>query len=215
MKLTLSMDLANFNRALGIYIQNSRKEVKSIVGRKFRDVVLRAGKFHMDTRPETLQAIERRKKDGNLRISKRIIDRVSARRSKLQAELEKQKKYIGKKGKRGQLAVYKMMMAAAQLQRTVQQDRWGLEIKQRQDAAGRAGAWGWLVKGAKFDTIESKHPAAVVRKFDGLLETYLEIQNKRPGISSFVDRKGYVEKALGAVAADMAEYLYRKLGIAI
>lgn len=215
MKLTLSMDLANFNRALGIYIQNSRKEVKSIVGRKFRDVVLRAGKFHTDTRPETLQAIERRKKDGNLRISKRIIDRVGARRSKLQAELEKQKKYIGKKGKRGEMAVVKMMMAAEKLKWTVQQDRWGLEIKQRQDAAGRAGAWGWLVKGAKFDTIESKHPAAVVRKFDGLLETYLEIQNKRPGISSFVDRKGYVEKALGAVAADMAEYLYRKLGIAI
>ncbi len=42
MKLTLSMDLTNFNRVLGIYIENSRKEVKSIVGRKFRDVVLRA-----------------------------------------------------------------------------------------------------------------------------------------------------------------------------
>jgi hypothetical protein len=215
MKLTLSMDLTNFNRVLGVYIQNSRKEVKSIVGRKFRDVVLRVGKFHMDTRPETLQAIEKRKKDGNLRISKRIIDRVTARRSKFQAELEKQRKYLGRKGKRGELAVFKMMMAAEKLKWTVQQDRWGLEIKQRQDAAGRAGAWGWLVTGAKFDTIESKHPAAVVRKFDGLLETYLEIQNKRPGISSFMDRKGYVEKALGAVAADMAEYLYRKLGIAI
>lgn len=215
MKLTLSMDLTNFNRVLGVYVQTSKKEVKSIIGRKFRDVVIKAGKFHQDTRPETLQAIEKQKQDGRVRISKRVLQRVSARRSKLMAELQKAQASVGRKGKRGERAVFKVLKATAQLQRSVQQDRWEMEIKQRQNAAGRAGAWGWLVTGTNFDNIDRRHPAAVVKKFDGLLETYLEIQNKRPGIEPFTARVGYVEKALGTVAADMAAYLNRKLGITL
>jgi hypothetical protein len=86
-----------------------------------------------------------------------------------------------------------------------------MELKQRRSAAGRAGAWGWKIRGTGFNGITSGHVSAQVRRESTDTAKILEIRNKRPGMGAFVTKKEYIQEALAAVVGDMKIYIERKL----
>lgn len=209
--LSATVDFREFNRVLTQYAANSKLTVEQAVAKKFRSVVFEARKLQLATRPDTLAEISRAKASGNLRISKRTMARVMKRRSKLAQQVERMKMAVAKGGKRGQKAALKMMSATTQLQRSASQEAWSAEVKQRENAAGRAGAWGWRIKGKQFQEIGSAHRSAKVSKSSDLFRTFLEITNNRPDSSEFAERKGIVSRAMANVLADMKTYIERQL----
>jgi predicted DNA-binding protein (UPF0251 family) len=209
--LSATVDFREFNRVLTQYASNSKLTVEQAVAKKFRSVVFEARKLQLATRPDTLAEISRAKASGNLKISKRTMARVMKRRSKLAQQVERMKMAVAKGGKRGQKAALKMMSATTQLQRSASQEAWSAEVKQRENAAGRAGAWGWRIRGKQFQDIVSGHRSAKVSKSSDLFRTFLEITNNRPDSSEFADRKGIVSRAMANVLADMKTYVERQL----
>jgi predicted DNA-binding protein (UPF0251 family) len=209
--LSATVDFREFNRVLTQYASNSKLTVEQAVAKKFRSVVFEARKLQLATRPDTLAEISRAKASGNLKISKRTMARVMKRRSKLAQQVERMKMAVAKGGKRGQKAALKMMSATTQLQRNASQEAWSAEVKQRENAAGRAGAWGWRIRGKQFQDIVSAHRSAKVSKSSDLFRTFLEITNNRPDSAQFAERKGIVSRAMANVLADMKTYVERQL----
>lgn len=209
--LSATVDFREFNRVLTQYASNSKLTVEQAVAKKFRSVVFEARKLQLATRPDTLAEISRAKASGNLKISKRTMARVMKRRSKLAQQVERMKMAVAKGGKRGERAALKMMSATTQLQRSASQEAWSAEVKQRENAAGRAGAWGWRIKGKQFQEIGSAHRSAKVSKSSDLFRTFLEITNNRPDSAQFAERKGIVSRAMANVLADMKTYVERQL----
>lgn len=209
--LSATVDFREFDRVLTQYASNSKLTVEQAVAKKFRSVVFEARKLQLATRPDTLAEISRAKASGNLKISKRTMARVMKRRSKLAQQVERMKKAVAKGGKRGEKAALKIMSATTQLQRSASQEAWSAEVKQRENAAGRAGAWGWRIRGKQFQEIGSAHRSAKVSKSSDLFRTFLEITNNRPDSAQFAERKGIVSRAMANVLADMKNYLETKL----
>ncbi len=209
--LSATVDFREFDRVLTQYASNSKLTVEQAVAKKFRSVVFEARKLQLATRPDTLAEISRAKASGNLKISKRTMARVMKRRSKLAQQVERMKMAVAKGGKRGERAALKIMSATTQLQRNASQEAWSAEVKQRENAAGRAGAWGWRIKGKQFQEIGSAHRSAKVSKSSDLFRTFLEITNNRPDSAQFAERKGIVSRAMANVLADMKNYLETKL----
>ena len=209
--LSATVDFREFNRVLTQYAANSKLTVEQAVAKKFRSVVFEARKLQLATRPDTLAEISRVKANGQLKISKRTMARVMKRRSKLAQQVERMKMAVAKGGKRGEKAALKMMSATTQLQRSASQEAWSAEVKQRENAAGRAGAWGWRIKGKQFQEIGSAHRSAKVSKSSDLFRTFLEITNNRPDSAQFAERKGIVSRAMANVLADMKTYVERQL----
>ena len=209
--LSATVDFREFNRVLTQYASNSKLTVEQAVAKKFRSVVFEARKLQLATRPDTLAEISRAKASGNLKISKRTMARVMKRRSKLAQQVERMKMAVAKGGKRGERAALKMMSATTQLQRSASQEAWSAEVKQRENAAGRAGAWGWRIRGKQFQEIGSAHRSAKVSKSSDLFRTFLEIINNRPDSAQFAERKGIVSRAMANVLADMKTYVERQL----
>jgi hypothetical protein len=137
--------------------------------------------------------------------------RVMKKRSKLAQQVERMKMAVAKGGKRGQKAALKLMSATTQLQRSVSQEAWSAEVKMRENAAGRAGAWGWRIKGNQFAEIAAAERSAKVAKSSDIFRTFIEITNNRPESNEFSERKGIVNRAMSNVLADMKSYLERKL----
>jgi hypothetical protein len=218
MKLNVTVNVENFNRTLASYAAASKKDVKAIVGKKFRDVVIRARKYHLQTRPDILTDIKRQRQDGHVMISKRVLQRFSKSQTRLEADRARKQAAIAKGGKRAENAMAKMAVIAETLARranlfTRQQELWEMELKQREAAAGRAGAWGWRLRGVGYENLVSGHRAAVVSRSSTETSAFIQITNTRPGIDRFTARVGYIDKALGDSAADMAAYLKKKFGI--
>lgn len=209
--LSATVDFREFDRVLTQYASNSKLTVEQAVAKKFRSVVFEARKLQLATRPDTLAEISRAKASGNLKISKRTMARVMKRRSKLAQQVERMKKAVAKGGKRGEKAALKIMSATTQLQRSASQEAWSAEVKQRENAAGRAGAWGWRIRGKQFQEIGSAHRSAKVSKSSDLFRTFLEITNNRPDSAQFAERKGIVSRAMANVLADMKTYIERQL----
>lgn len=209
--LSATVDFREFNRVLTQYASNSKLTVEQAVAKKFRSVVFEARKLQLATRPDTLAEISRVKANGQLKISKRTMARVMKRRSKLAQQVERMKMAVAKGGKRGEKAALKMMSATTQLQRSASQEAWSAEVKQRENSAGRAGAWGWRIKGKQFQEIGSAHRSAKVSKSSDLFRTFLEITNNRPDSAQFAERKGIVSRAMANVLADMKTYVERQL----
>lgn len=211
--LTVQVDFRDFTETLTRYASLSKKSVKEIVGKKFRDVRVKLLNFHLQTRPETVSAIKAQAPKG-LRFSTRTIQRIGKSKAKLDVALEKAQKAFGAKGKRGETAAWRILKATAALQR-VEQNRqqigWDMEKKQRENASGRAGAWGWRTKGSDFDSIVAANTFAKLEKVSSMIETYLQVTNTRPMSAEFSSRKGIIEKALSAVEQDMKVYIERKL----
>lgn len=211
--LTVQVDFKGFTETLTQYATLSKKSVKEIVGKKFRDVRVKLLNFQLQTRPETVSAIKAQAPKG-LRFSTRTLQRIGKSKAKLDVALQKAQKAFGAKGKRGEMAAWRILKASAALQRaeeTKQQIGWEMEKKQRENAAGRAGAWGWRTKGSDFDSIVAANTFAKLEKVSSMLETYLQVTNTRPMSAEFSSRKGIIEKALSAVEQDMKVYVERKL----
>lgn len=211
--LTVKVDFSDFTETLTKYATLSRKTVKEVVGKKFRDVRVKLLKFHLDTRPETIASIKAQAPKG-LKFSTRTLQRIGKSKARLTAALEKAQKAFGTKGKRGAMAPWRILKASAELQRMEQNNQqigWAMEKKQREDAAGRAGAWGWRTKGSDFDSIVSGNKFAKLDKVDSLLKASLQVTNTRPMSAEFASRKGIIDKALSAVEQDMKVYIERKL----
>jgi len=209
--LSATVDFREFNRVLTRYAENSKITVEQAVAKKFRSVVFEARKLQLATRPDTLAEISRVKARGELGISKRTMARVMKKRSKLAQQVERMKMAVAKGGKRGQKAALKLMSATTQLQRSVSQEAWSAEVKMRENAAGRAGAWGWRIKGNQFAEIAAAERSAKVAKSSDIFRTFIEITNNRPESNEFSERKGIVNRAMSNVLADMKSYLERKL----
>jgi len=209
--LSATVDFREFNRVLTQYASNSKITVEQAVAKKFRSVVFEARKLQLATRPDTLAEISRVKARGELGISKRTMARVMKKRSKLAQQVERMKMAVAKGGKRGQKAALKLMSATTQLQRSVSQEAWSAEVKMRENAAGRAGAWGWRIKGNQFAEIAAAERSAKVAKSSDIFRTFIEITNNRPESNEFSERKGIVNRAMSNVLADMKSYLERKL----
>lgn len=209
--LSATVDFREFDRVLTQYASNSKLTVEQAVAKKFRSVVFEARKLQLATRPDTLAEIGRVKARGELGISKRTMARIKARRGKLNEQVKRMQKAIAKGGKRGEKAVFKLLSATAQLQRSTSQEAWSAEVKMRENAAGRAGAWGWRIKGNQFADIVAGEGSAKVTKASNLFRTFLEITNNRPDSAEFAARKNIITRALSGVLADMKEYLERKL----
>lgn len=211
--LTVQVDFKGFTETLTQYATLSKKSVKEIVGKKFRDVRVKLLNFQLQTRPETVSAIKAQAPKG-LRFSTRTLQRIGKSKAKLDVALQKAQKAFGAKGKRGEMAAWRILKASAALQRVEesrQQIGWEMEKKQRENAAGRAGAWGWRTKGSDFDSIVAANTFAKLEKVSSMLETYLQVTNTRPMSAEFSSRKGIIEKALSAVEQDMKVYIERKL----
>lgn len=209
--LSATVDFREFNRVLTQYAANSKITVEQAVAKKFRSVVFEARKLQLATRPDTLAEISRVKARGELGISKRTMARVMKKRSKLAQQVERMKMAVAKGGKRGQKAALKLMSATTQLQRSVSQEAWSAEVKMRENAAGRAGAWGWRIKGNQFAEIAAAERSAKVAKSSDIFRTFIEITNNRPESNEFSERKGIVNRAMSNVLADMKSYLERQL----
>ena len=209
--LSATVDFREFNRVLTQYAANSKLTVEQAVAKKFRSVVFEARKLQLATRPDTLAEISRVKAQGKLGISKRTMARVMKKRSKLAQQVERMKMAVAKGGKRGEKAALKLMSATTQLQRSASQEAWSAEVKMRENAAGRAGAWGWRIKGNQFADIAAAERSAKVAKSTDIFRTFLEITNNRPDSNEFSERKGIVNRAMSNVLADMKSYLERKL----
>lgn len=209
--LSATVDFREFNRVLTQYAANSKLTVEQAVAKKFRSVVFEARKLQLATRPDTLAEISRVKARGKLGISKRTMARVMKKRSKLAQQVERMKMAVAKGGKRGQKAALKLISATTQLQRSAAQEAWSAEVKMRESAAGRAGAWGWRIKGSQFADIAAAERSAKVTKSSDILRTFLEITNNRPESNEFSERKGIVNRAMSNVLADMKSYLERQL----
>lgn len=209
--LSATVDFREFNRVLTRYAANSKLTVEQAVAKKFRSVVFEARKLQLATRPDTLAEISRVKAQGKLGISKRTMARVMKKRSKLAQQVERMKMAVAKGGKRGEKAALKLMSATTQLQRSASQEAWSAEVKMRENAAGRAGAWGWRIKGNQFADIAAAERSAKVAKSTDIFRTFLEITNNRPDSNEFSERKGIVNRAMSNVLADMKSYLERKL----
>lgn len=211
--LTVKVDFTGFTATLTKYALVSRKSVKEVVAKKFRDVRTKLLKFHLETRPETLNAIRIQAPQG-LKFSDRTLKRIGIAQRKVTEALSRAQKSYGKKGKRGQMAAFRILKATAELQRMKEDNQrigWAMEKKQREDAAGRAGAWGWRTKGSEFDSIASSNRFAKLDKVASLFQTSLQVMNLRPMSAEFSSRKGIIEKALSAVEQDMKVYVERKL----
>ena len=211
--LTVKVDFTGFTATLTKYALVSRKTVKEVVAKKFRDVRTRLLKLHLETRPETLDAIRIQAPQG-LKFSDRTLKRIGIARRKATEALSRAKKAYGKKGKRGEMAAFRILKATAELQRMKEDNQrigWAMEKKQREDAAGRAGAWGWKTKGSDFDSIASANLFAKVDRRAGLFETSLSVTNLRPNSNEFAERKGIIKKALDAVEKDMIKYITPRL----
>ena len=209
--LSATVDFREFNRVLTRYAANSKITVEQAVAKKFRSVVFEARKLQLATRPDTLAEISRVKARGELGISKRTMARVMKKRSKLAQQVERMKMAVAKGGKRGQKAAFKLMSATTQLQRSASQEAWSAEVKMRENAAGRAGAWGWRIKGNQFAEIAAAERSAKVAKSSDIFRTFIEITNNRPESNEFSERKGIVNRAMSNVLADMKSYLERQL----
>lgn len=211
--LSATVDFREFDRVLTQYASNSKITVEQAVAKKFRSVVFEARKLQLATRPETVAKIQSQAPHG-LRFSKWTLQRMNKRINKQRSTLESANKAKRLKGKRGEKALLRIVKASAELQRLQQnwqQIGWEMEKKQRENAAGRAGAWGWLIKGNQFQDIVSGHRSAKVSKSSDLFRTFLEITNNRPMSSEFADRKGIVSRAMANVLADMKTYIERQL----
>lgn len=211
--LSATVDFREFNRVLTDYAANSKLTVEQAVAKKFRSVVFEARKLQLATRPETLAKIQVQAPRG-LRFSKWTLQRMNKRINKQRSTLESANKAKRLNGKRGEKALLRIVKASAELQRLQQnwqQIGWEMEKKQRENAAGRAGAWGWLIKGNQFQDIVSAHRSAKVSKSSDLFRTFLEITNNRPDSSEFAERKGIVSRAMANVLADMKTYIETKL----
>ena len=209
--LSATVDFREFNRVLTRYAANSKITVEQAVAKKFRSVVFEARKLQLATRPDTLAEISRVKARGELGIRKRTMARVMKKRSKLAQQVERMKMAVAKGGKRGQKAAFKLMSATTQLQRSASQEAWSAEVKMREHAAGRAGAWGWRIKGNQFAEIAAAERSAKVAKSSDIFRTFIEITNNRPESNEFSERKGIVNRAMSNVLADMKSYLERQL----
>ena len=209
--LSATVDFREFNRVLTRYAANSKITVEQAVAKKFRSVVFEARKLQLATRPDTLAEISRVKARGELGIRKRTMARVMKKRSKLAQQVERMKMAVAKGGKRGQKAAFKLMSATTQLQRSASQEAWSAEVKMRENAAGRAGAWGWRIKGNQFAEIAAAERSAKVAKSSDIFRTFIEITNNRPESNEFSERKGIVNRAMSNVLADMKSYLERQL----
>jgi hypothetical protein len=211
--LTVKVDFSDFTETLTKYVTLSRKTVKEVVGKKFRDVRVKLLKFNLETRPETVSEIKAQAPKG-LKFSTRTLQRIGKSKAKLAAALEKAQKAFGTKGKRGALAPWRILKASAELQRMEQNNQqigWAMEKKQREDAAGRAGAWGWRTKGSDFDSITAANAFAKLEKVASIFATHLQLTNTRPMSAEFTSHKGIIDKALSAVEQDMKVYIERKL----
>jgi hypothetical protein len=211
MGLKVKVDSREFNRVLTEYAEYSKLTVEQAVAKKFRSVVFEARKLQLATRPDTLARIASVKASGELGISERTMARLLKRRSKLAQQVERMNKAIAKGGKRGQKAAMKLLSATTQLQRNAGQEAWDAEVKMRENAAGRAGAWGWRIKGSTFNDIATGDRSAKVSKASDFIRTFIEIANNRPMSSEFADRKGILSGAMSNVLADMKQYLERQL----
>lgn len=209
--LKATVDFKEFNRVLSDYAANSKLTVEEAVAKKFNSVLIEVRKFQLATRPDTLAEIGRVKAQKILGTTKRTKDRMLTRSSKLKQQLQRAQKAIAKGGKRGEKAVFKLLSATAQLQKNTSQQAWSAEVKMRENAAGRAGAWGWRTRGRTFSDISPNDKSARVDKVSTILKSYIEITNKRPDSAEFAARKNIVTRALSGVLADMKEYLERKL----
>lgn len=209
--LKATVDFKEFNRVLSDYAANSKLTVKEAVAKKFNSVLIEVRKFQLATRPDTLAEIGRVKAQKILGTTKRTKDRMLTRSSKLKQQLQRAQKAIAKGGKRGEKAVFKLLSATAQLQKNTSQQAWSAEVKMRENAAGRAGAWGWRTRGRTFSDISPNDKSARVDKVSTILKSYIEITNKRPDSAEFAARKNIVTRAISGVLADMKEYLERKL----
>jgi len=211
--LTVQVDFRGFTETLTRYASLSRTSVKEAVAKKFRDVRVKLLRFQLATRPETLAEVKAQAPRG-LRFSRRTLQRLNKQQGKQQKALEQAQKAFGAKGKRGETAAWRILKASAALQK-VEQNRqqigWEMEKKQRENAAGRAGAWGWRTKGSEFDSIASSNRFAKLDKVASLFQTSLQVTNLRPMSAEFSSRKGIIEKALSAVEQDMKVYVERKL----
>lgn len=237
MGLKVKVDSREFNRVLTEYAEYSKLTVEQAVAKKFRSVVFEARKLQLATRPDTLARIASVKASGELGISERTMKRVLKRRSKLAEQFERTKAAIAKGGKRGERAVFRLLSATVELKRNAQgkfikrsmevgnllaaaearlkrnvgQEAWDAEVKMRENAAGRAGAWGWRIKGSTFNDIATGDRSAKVSKASDFIRTFIEIANNRPMSSEFADRKGILSGAMSNVLADMKQYLERQL----
>lgn len=209
--LSATVDFREFNRVLTRYAANSKITVEQAVAKKFRSVVFEARKLQLATRPDTLAEISRVKAQGKLGITKRTKERILVKRAKLANVVAKAQQAIAKGGKRGEKAVFRLLSATAQLQRDFTREAWSAEVKMRENAAGRAGAWGWRIKGNQFADIAAAERSAKVAKSTDIFRTFLEITNNRPDSNEFSERKGIVNRAMSNVLADMKSYLERQL----
>jgi hypothetical protein len=211
--LSATVDFREFDRVLTQYAANSKLTVEQAVAKKFRSVVFEARKLQLATRPETLAKIQAQAPHG-LRFSKWTLQRMNKRINKQRSTLESANKAKRLNGKRVEKALLRIVKASAELQRLQQnwqQIGWEMEKKQRENAAGRAGAWGWLIKGNQFQDIVSAHRSAKVSKSSDIFRTFLEIINNRPDSAQFADSKGIISRAMSNVLADMKTYIQRQL----
>lgn len=209
--LKATVDFKDFNRVLSHYASASKVTVEEAVAKKFNSVLIEVRKFQLATRPDTLGEIARVKSRGILGTTERLKQRMMVRRGKLAQQFQRAQKAIAKGGKRGDKAVFRLLSATAQLQKNTAQQAWSAELKMRENAAGRAGAWGWRTRGRTFSDISSNDKSARVEKVSTILKSYVEITNKRPNSAEFAERKNVITRALSGVLADMKSYLERKL----
>lgn len=211
--LKATVDFREFNRVLAQYATNSKMTVEEAVAKKFNSVLIEVRKFQLATRPNTIAEIKAQAPRG-LRFSRRTLQRMGKNVEKQRKSLTNAYKASKGKGKRAETAVLRIMKASAELQRLQenwQQIGWDMEKKQRENAAGRAGAWGWRTRGRTFNDIASNDKSARLQKVSTILKSYIELTNKRPDSAEFAERKGIITRAIAGVITDMKNYLETKL----
>jgi hypothetical protein len=215
--MTGMVDWDAFQRNLNKYLAMTKRTVVDEVSWKFRDVVYSLRQYHLATRSQTLAKIAAVKAAGRLGISKRTKDRFAAKKSKLLARYAKaqQKAQPGStKRPRSAAATERALARVAKLQKQIgainHNVMWEAEVKMRENAAGRAGAWGWKIKGRGFEEIAANDKAIKVEKANAAEFVWLQATNKRPMINEFSIENQIFIKAVTRVTQNLSARILKR-----